>query len=315
MAWFERPFTSARRREIGAASSRRLAVIASRICTVLSSTTRRRYRPHRMEARELDYDLPPELIAQHPADAPRRVAAARLRPRRPARCGTASSATCRELLPRDALAVVNDTRVVPARIPIERAARRGAAARARRTATSGRRSRGRRGACAPGGDYGPGRAARAPRRGALAGPARRRAGRRRRRCRRTSRSRSPTRSATRRSTRASRARRPRRRPACTSRRSCWRDSTSSASPCTSVSTRSARCRPRRRRGAPHPRRALRGAATHAWRADRRGARACSPSARRRCASLETLARGGPLAGRTELFITPGLRVRAASTTC
>ena len=29
----------------------------------------RSYRPHRMEARELAYDLPPELIAQHPARA------------------------------------------------------------------------------------------------------------------------------------------------------------------------------------------------------------------------------------------------------
>ena len=27
----------------------------------------RSYRPHRMDARELDYDLPPELIAQQPA--------------------------------------------------------------------------------------------------------------------------------------------------------------------------------------------------------------------------------------------------------
>ena len=41
----------------------------------------RSYRPHRMEARELDYDLPQELIAQHPAAAARRVAAARLPPR------------------------------------------------------------------------------------------------------------------------------------------------------------------------------------------------------------------------------------------
>ena len=68
IALFERPFTSARRREIGAASSRQARRHRLADLTVLSSTTRRSYRPHRMESRELDYDLPPELIAQHPAD-------------------------------------------------------------------------------------------------------------------------------------------------------------------------------------------------------------------------------------------------------
>src|SRR6476620_3414121 len=118
MALFERPFTSARRREIGAASSRRLAVIASRICTVLSSTTRRSYRPHRMESRELDYDLPPELIAPHPAD--RRDESRLLLFDRGT--GDVQHRVFRELpvlLPPEVLAVVNDTRVVPARIPIE----------------------------------------------------------------------------------------------------------------------------------------------------------------------------------------------------
>jgi S-adenosylmethionine:tRNA ribosyltransferase-isomerase len=71
-----------------------------------------------MKSSELEYDLPPELIAQRPAD--RRDASRpllydrehqRVRHRRfadlPAEIG-------------DALVVVNDTRVVPARIPIER---------------------------------------------------------------------------------------------------------------------------------------------------------------------------------------------------
>ena len=71
-----------------------------------------------MKSSELDYDLPPELIAQHPAerrDESRLLvydrALDRLRHRRfgdlPGEIG-------------DALVVVNDTRVVPARIPIER---------------------------------------------------------------------------------------------------------------------------------------------------------------------------------------------------
>src|SRR4051812_27150078 len=58
----ERPLTSARRREMGAASSRRPSLSAFR-----SSSMARSYRPHRMDSDELDYDLPPELIAQHPA--------------------------------------------------------------------------------------------------------------------------------------------------------------------------------------------------------------------------------------------------------
>jgi S-adenosylmethionine:tRNA ribosyltransferase-isomerase len=71
-----------------------------------------------MEARELDYDLPQELIAQHPAarrDESRLLVYSR-------RTGTVAHRVFRELpdaLPAGTLAVVNDTRVVPARIPIE----------------------------------------------------------------------------------------------------------------------------------------------------------------------------------------------------
>jgi S-adenosylmethionine:tRNA ribosyltransferase-isomerase len=70
-----------------------------------------------MEASELDYDLPPALIAQHPAE--RRDESRLLVHDR--RTGETSHHTFR-VLPSlvSGLAVVNDTRVVPARIPIER---------------------------------------------------------------------------------------------------------------------------------------------------------------------------------------------------
>ena len=72
-----------------------------------------------MKASELDYSLPAELIAQHPAeerDASRLLvyerATGAVRHRR--------FADLPDELPEDALVVVNDTRVIPARIPIER---------------------------------------------------------------------------------------------------------------------------------------------------------------------------------------------------
>jgi S-adenosylmethionine:tRNA ribosyltransferase-isomerase len=69
-----------------------------------------------MDAHELDYDLPRELIAQHPAerrDESRLLVYSRA-------SGATSEHVFRELPELvDALAVVNDTRVVPARIPIE----------------------------------------------------------------------------------------------------------------------------------------------------------------------------------------------------
>ncbi len=71
-----------------------------------------------MESSELDYDLPTELIAQHPAA--RRDESRLLVYRRST--GEVEHRVFRELpelLP-PSLVVVNDTRVVPARIPIER---------------------------------------------------------------------------------------------------------------------------------------------------------------------------------------------------
>jgi S-adenosylmethionine:tRNA ribosyltransferase-isomerase len=69
-----------------------------------------------MDARELDYDLPPELIAQHPAerrDESRLLVHSRA-------TGSVSHHVFRELPDLvDGLAVVNDTRVMPARIAIE----------------------------------------------------------------------------------------------------------------------------------------------------------------------------------------------------
>jgi S-adenosylmethionine:tRNA ribosyltransferase-isomerase len=71
-----------------------------------------------MKSSELDYDLPPELIAQHPAarrDESRLLVWDR-------RLNSARHRTFGDLAGEigDALVVVNDTRVVPARIPIER---------------------------------------------------------------------------------------------------------------------------------------------------------------------------------------------------
>jgi S-adenosylmethionine:tRNA ribosyltransferase-isomerase len=71
-----------------------------------------------MDSAELDYDLPPELIAQHPAE--RRDASRLLVYERAS--GTVRHRVFSDLPGEvgDALAVVNDTRVVPARIRIER---------------------------------------------------------------------------------------------------------------------------------------------------------------------------------------------------
>jgi S-adenosylmethionine:tRNA ribosyltransferase-isomerase len=71
-----------------------------------------------MKTRKLDYDLPPELVAQHPVtrrDASRLLVYERVSKRVHHR----RFAELPDVLG-DALVVVNDTRVVPARIPIER---------------------------------------------------------------------------------------------------------------------------------------------------------------------------------------------------
>jgi S-adenosylmethionine:tRNA ribosyltransferase-isomerase len=69
-----------------------------------------------MELSELDYELPPELVAQHPAD--RRDASRLLVYDR--RTGSVRHRTFAELPDEleEELVVVNDTKVVPARIPI-----------------------------------------------------------------------------------------------------------------------------------------------------------------------------------------------------
>ena len=79
---------------------------------------RQRYRGNRMRTRELEYDLPPALIAQHPAsvrDESRLLVYERLSKRVHER----RFAELPDVMG-DALVVVNDTRVVPARIPIEK---------------------------------------------------------------------------------------------------------------------------------------------------------------------------------------------------
>jgi S-adenosylmethionine:tRNA ribosyltransferase-isomerase len=71
-----------------------------------------------MKTRELDYDLPPELIAQHPA-ARRDQSRMLVYDRVSERVDHRRFAELPDVLG-DALVVVNDTRVVPARIPIQR---------------------------------------------------------------------------------------------------------------------------------------------------------------------------------------------------
>jgi len=78
----------------------------------------RQYASVRMETNELDYDLPPELIAQHPAvrrDASRLLVYDRRRDEVRHRVFSELGAEIS-----DELVVVNDTRVLPARLPIER---------------------------------------------------------------------------------------------------------------------------------------------------------------------------------------------------
>ena len=76
------------------------------------------YRWRRMKTRELEYDLPPELIAQHPV-ARRDESRLLVYDRVSERVDHRRFADLPDVIG-DALTVVNDTRVVPARIPIER---------------------------------------------------------------------------------------------------------------------------------------------------------------------------------------------------
>src|ERR671929_946760 len=72
-----------------------------------------------MRVSELDYDLPPSLIAQHPE--PRRDESRLLvYDRVSGGVDHRRFAELPDVLRGDELVVVNDTRVVPARIPIER---------------------------------------------------------------------------------------------------------------------------------------------------------------------------------------------------
>jgi S-adenosylmethionine:tRNA ribosyltransferase-isomerase len=88
-----------------------------RPCDCCGVHRRRRYRDGRMDVSELDYELPTELIAQHPAarrDESRLLVYERA-------TGVVRHRRFSEL-PEELsgeLAVVNDTKVVPARIPIE----------------------------------------------------------------------------------------------------------------------------------------------------------------------------------------------------
>ena len=78
---------------------------------------RQGYRGDRMKTRELEYDLPPALIAQHPV-ALRDESRLLLYERLSQRVHERRFAELPDVIG-DALVVVNDTRVVPARIPIQ----------------------------------------------------------------------------------------------------------------------------------------------------------------------------------------------------
>src|ERR1700741_4173027 len=72
-----------------------------------------------MKASELDYELPKELIAQHPLE-PRGASRLLVWSRGDAEVRHRAFRDLPGVLPEGTLTVVNDTRVVAARIPIER---------------------------------------------------------------------------------------------------------------------------------------------------------------------------------------------------
>src|ERR1051326_1193130 len=108
--------TAAGETRCAAASASRSFALSSARST--GSSTRRQYRVDRMETSELDYDLPQELIAQQPAE--RRDASRLLVYDRGS--GEVPHRVLGDLADelRGELVIVNDTRVLPARLPLER---------------------------------------------------------------------------------------------------------------------------------------------------------------------------------------------------
>ena len=220
-----------------------------------------------MRTDELDFFLPPELIAQTPAGE--RAASRLLHYREPtARSRTARSRTCPACSAAGDLLVFNDARVIPARFNLRKATggriegcssetRTGPvagpaqearpAAGARLSSIGSRRRDGRAVAFGDGGEY----EIEVRRRRTRPGPAGARSARMplppyiRRERRTRTRATTPTGSDTRRSTPAHPARSPRRRPGCTSRPNCWPHWTPPAS-----SGRSSRCTSARARSSP-----------------------------------------------------------------
>src|SRR5713101_8305921 len=113
MTWFISTRISARLRPTGR------ALLDPLLCPLDDAVVhvRQGYRGNRMKTRELEYDLPPELIAQHPL-ARRDESRLLIYPRVSQRVHERRFAELPDVIG-DALVVVNDTRVVPARIPIE----------------------------------------------------------------------------------------------------------------------------------------------------------------------------------------------------
>ena len=128
-----------------------------------------------------------------PGGAARRVPAARLRPRDGRGRASRASRELRGGAARRTLVVVNDTRVVPARIPLERPSGEVLLLERVGRRRSGRGWRGRRGGCGPGGATAPVELVEHLGEGRWLLAARGRARTARRRCRRTSPSRSATR--------------------------------------------------------------------------------------------------------------------------
>ena len=215
MTWFMSPRISARFRPIGCASvadrfadlggqrvlerrrcsrervdllarPRKQALQSGTLCPLLDPLlcalddavvhVRQGYRGHRMKTRELEYDLPPELIAQHPV-ALRDESRLLVYPRVSQRVHERRFAELPDVIG-DALVVVNDTTRRAGTDSDRGSEGRGAAA----GAAGRRRSLGRPGATEPAAatrsPLRAGRVARAPRRRTVAASAARRAGRR-----------------------------------------------------------------------------------------------------------------------------------------